>query len=213
MYSKTGLSALAVAAATFIAASSAQAVPTYYDNLIDFNNALGSINMAVEDFEGLPGSAASPFDFGRFTITTADDIDRGSNGTNGSRTLIVDEGSDDYVMFAFDDVMTAFRIDVIDALDTLWKDNTGSITVTIDGGSPEVVLGPMTDQLDLNLMFIGVIDLDGFNTVKIDGNDTNDRIYYDNMRYGPVAIAEPATLAMFGLGLAGLGFARRRRTV
>ena len=74
------------------------------------------------------------------------------------------------------------------------------------------VLGPMGDQDDLNLMFIGVIDLDGFNTVKIDGNDSGDRIYYDNMRYGPVAIAEPATLAMFGLGLAGLGFARRRRS-
>ena len=210
MYSKIRLSALAVAAATFIAASSAQAVPTFYYDLSDFNSALGGINMAVEDFEGLPSSAASPFDFGPFTITTADDIDRGSHGTNGDRTLIVDEGSDDYVKFTFNNVMTAFRIDVIDALDTLGHDGEGMITVTVYG--VDDYLGPMGDQEDLNEMFIGVIDLDGFTMVTIDGNDENDRIYYDNMRYGPVAIAEPATLAMFGLGLAGLGFARRRRS-
>ena len=59
-------------------------------------------------------------------------------------------------------------------------------------------------------MFIGVIDLDGFTMVKIDSDDTKDLLFYDNLRH--TRIAEPATIALFGLGLAGLGYMRRRRS-
>ena len=126
------------------------------------------------------------------------------------------ENSDDFAKFTFDTAITAFSIDLIDALDQ----GGGSIFVTVDGGSPEQAIGPLGDQADLTLMFIGVIDLDGFTMVTIDGNDGGDHIFLDNMQYGAAQIvalgdeaevAEPGTLAMFGLGLAGLGYLRRRR--
>ena len=116
MSNKIQLAALAVAAATFVAASSAQAA-TFYDNLTDFNNALGAVALTIEDFEAFVDDTASGTDFGDFTIETDDDIDVGSDGTNGLVTLRINEGSDDFVKFTFDDAITAFRIDLIDALD------------------------------------------------------------------------------------------------
>ena len=35
----------------------------------------------------------------------------------------------------------------------------------------------------------------------------------DNVVYSAVAVAEPTTLALFGIGLAGIGLARRRKKV
>ena len=207
MSNKAKLSTIAVATATLIAASSAQASPIFFTDLTAFNNALGAEILAVEDFETLTSNTPSGTDFGPFKIETGDDIDKGSHkGTNGPTSLKISENSDDFIKFTFETPITAFGIDLVDALDT----GGGSIFVTVDGGSPEHLIGPTGDLPDLNLIFIGVIDLDGFTMVKIDSNDGTDFLFYDNLRHSK--IAEPATIAMFGLGLTGLGFIRRRRS-
>lgn len=201
---KTKLSIFVVATATLIAASSAQAVPMFFNNLSDFDDELGSVSLAIQRFENFKSNTPSGTDFGAFTVETGDDIDKGPNGTNGPTSLKIAENSDDFVKFTFDSPITAFRIDLVDALDQ----SGGSIFVTVDG--VQHVIGLLAEQPDLNVMFIGVIDLDGFTMVTIDSDDGGDLLFYDNLRH--TRIAEPATIALFGFGLAGLGFVRRRRS-
>ena len=205
MITTSRLSIIAVATATLIAASSVQASPIFFTNLSDFEDELGSVSLSVERFENFKSNRPSGTNFGAFTIESGDDIDKGPHGTNGPTSLKISENTDDFVKFTFHAPITAFRIDLVDALD----DSGGSIVVTVDG--VEHVIGPFAVELpDLNQLFIGVIDLDGFTMVKIDSDDTKDLLFYDNLRH--TRIAEPATIALFGLGLAGLGYMRRRRS-
>ncbi len=207
MSNKARISIFAIATATLIAASSAQASPIFFTDLTAFNNALGAEILAVEDFETLKSNTPSGTDFGPFKIETGDDIDKGSHkGTNGPTSLKISENSDDFIKFTFDAPITAFAIEVKDALDT----GGGNMYVTLDAYSPYHFIGPTGDLPDMNLIFIGVIDLDGFTMVKIDSDDHGDLLFYDNLQYSKVA--EPATIAMFGLGLVSLGYIRRRRS-
>jgi hypothetical protein len=58
--------------------------------------------------------------------------------------------------------------------------------------------------------FFGVIsDTDVITRVSVNNTSAFDVI--DDVAFGTASIPEPGTLALFGLGLAGLGFARRRK--
>jgi len=150
---KARLSIFAVATATLIAASSVQASPIIFTDPIAFSIALGGETLSVEDFETLTSNTPSGTHFGTFKIETGDDIDKAPNGTNGPTSLKISENSDDFVKFTFDAPITAFGIDLIDALDQ----GGGSIFVTVDAGSPVQVIGPTGDLADLNLIFIACL--------------------------------------------------------
>ncbi len=59
------------------------------------------------------------------------------------------------------------------------------------------------------LFYISLYDVDGLDSFEIISNDSNDGYGIDDVTVGRVP--EPGTLALLGLGLAGLGFSYRRR--
>jgi hypothetical protein len=201
------LTALAMASATLIAFSSAQASPIFYDDKGVFLGATSGESLAVQDFETLENNSPPGVRIGVFTMESAFDIDRAFYGTNGPKAVKIDEDDDAYIKFTFDAPITAFGITIIDALDH----GGGSIWVTVDGHSPVEFIGPLPDQPDLNERFLGITDTDGFTMVTIVSTDSSDLVFYDDMLH--TMIAEPATIALFGLGLVALGTARRKRLV
>jgi hypothetical protein len=98
-------------------------------------------------------------------------------------------------------------------------DFTGQLAIKLDGGAEIAIPHTNPDAPDGSALFWGVIDTDTpFTTVEfvnVGGGTFDDAFGFDDFTIGRVSqvvpAPEPATLALFGLGLAGLGLARRRK--
>lgn len=84
-----------------------------------------------------------------------------------------------------------------------------SVNIVADGVPTTLTLAHKVTQ------FFGVIDTTApISLVSLESAGSGGNIMIDAVSFGPLITAtEPATLAIFGLGLAAIGLTRRRRTV
>ncbi|TQV69752.1 PEP-CTERM sorting domain-containing protein [Denitrobaculum tricleocarpae] len=110
--------------------------------------------------------------------------------------------------------MNAFGIDIADFGSFKFFSNT--LRVSIDGDEFFDVFKNFRGA-DGNELFLGLFDEDSSFTSVTFAATTRlpDFIGFDRLQYGLIEatpVSEPATLALFGLGLAGLGVLRRRKS-
>ena len=202
--------AFAFAICSFLTASAHSAVVTYSDRGT-WESAAGSVT--TEDLNtATVGTSfiSTTLDLGDFTVLRtgtgfSGQIASGGAGFNIDGTTFgrVDTGSfiGDLVI-TFDSAISAFGLDV-DA----WNDSTLRTTVLLDG----VTDVPVTTQSGQGSRFFGFTSDSAFNEVRFVG-DVGDSWGFDNIAYSSDSgsVPVPATLALFGIGLAGLGYRRRK---
>jgi hypothetical protein len=126
----------------------------------------------------------------------------GGFGQGQGISLLVEQSSNIYRAY----------LDITDWPHTTWD------TLTFNGTFTESSFGLLSGSGPDNIDFSGGVDTSfGFAASNsTNGNGYTLTQYYDNFRleFTPAdsAVPEPSIIALFGLGLVGLGFARRRRS-
>lgn len=204
---------LALTLAGFMAAVPASALTLYTDEA-SFLGALSSYT--VEDFEGLTGGdIQSSYDLGDFTVA-ADDIMMVLSGATGQGLLNHDfTGGPIARTFTvtFDNAINAFGFSMQE-----WGDLGvhGTTMLFSNELGENIVVDTRPGQIGQE--FYGVTSNLGFTTVTLFDNENpfgQDGYVFDNFTYqfhqGNGVVPEPASMALLGLGLAGMTVRRLRK--
>ncbi|MET0087396.1 MAG: PEP-CTERM sorting domain-containing protein [Sedimenticola sp.] len=101
-------------------------------------------------------------------------------------------------------------IDSFGAYFTGWQISTQTLLLTYSDAST-VLLNMPTASSTGGTVFFGFTDV-GASITSVAYNAVNDIVMVDDVRYRTSGdIPEPATLALMGLGLAGIGFSRKKK--
>ena len=183
-----------------------------------FNAAVNGGTMNQEGFETLNLFQFDPVTLGSVTIDGPWlGITRTTDSryvTEGDQAVLWNARNNRLFDFTFDSPINAFAIDIAN----FGTNGENTLLVSIDGGEFFNVFESFEGARG-NELFLGIFAGQGsFSNVTFTA--TNRRIFgdvigFDRLQFGRVAatpVSEPATLALFGLGLAGLGVLRRRKS-
>lgn len=183
----------------------AQAIPMTFTDEASFLAAASGIPLTLESFESLTDTS-SPADLGPFSLSTADGNINVTSvvASDGFRSWGIGGifGSDYPATITFDSPVNAVGFDIIGEL-TL----ASLLTVSINSGTSPIL------SLNSQVPFIGIVDLMGsITSVTIVQNNQGDGAGIDRLQYGTASsVPVPATLWLFGAGLAGLAGVRRHK--
>lgn len=224
-----GASILLSALLLNLESTEATAAPVFFDDRTLFDAAAGSLS-GFEDFEGAsqdPGAMSEPGPWNSDTddsVFSPGDIAEGISFVSSAGNLAALDGS------SFSDLTStaigpnSFGSDLI--ISFLPGVNAVAFDVFQVFAAPQGITISLFDISDVLIGtteveatslggFFGVIDdMDLIGTISLSANNPSGAELIDNLAFGladATAVPEPGTLALFGLGLAGVGFARRRR--
>ncbi|CCQ75087.1 membrane protein of unknown function [Magnetospira sp. QH-2] len=178
----------------FVLASVGQAAVVTYTDRAQFENALGTFT--VDSLDGIASSfhgfeARADYDWSGSVYGCINHSGCGSNAGLGFDNSYMWTYMGGHT-FNFDTPTMAFGFDYANPSCC----NVGALPI-LEGFTATATAG-----------FFGIIS--DIALASVNYNQTQAYLIIDNLTYGTAQVPEPASVALLGIGLAGLGFARRR---